>query len=535
MTLPNQLIPPEKKNKKKKKNKTIVNYDPSKKACKYIVIKKNTEDELVYGRYCNDICINSLHGDLCNLHINAPKKNYDILATVTCRHIITQKSGNKDRKGMYCGNFIFNSPNPLYCKDHVNQYPKYSLDDPKICARSFKVRIYPTSEQKKKLIKYFGDCRYTYNHCVSDDANGSFNTLRDKYVTEMVNNINFINTPKEIRASAVNEFITNKENAYNMYEYKKELELWKLEKFKNYKAKTIKKPEMKFKKKKAQQSISINKNSINIIGNQIQIYPESFSNELIKVSTRTLKRDKRYKRFIENKIVYHDIDIIKTLTNKYYICIVEGIPKKEYDTNINMVACDTGGRTFITTYSENESIEIGNNMTHSLGNMIKKEDQYKKIYKNEIKKLKIQEGDRQEYNKSKMKYRKMIEKIKNCINDLHYKAITKLSKYSLICIPKLNIKKIMMEKKIPKMARRILHKQSHSGFIKRLKEKGEMSGIYVKVVSEHLTTKTCGRCFNQYNVESAKTYDCPTCKLKIDRDINAARNIYIQQLSLLLE
>ena len=76
--------------------------------------------------------------------------------------------------------------------------------------------------------------------------------------------------------------------------------------------------------------------------------------------------------------------------------------------------------------------------------------------------------------------------------------------------------------------------EKHSKFIKRLENKGELCGKIVKQVDEHLTTKTCSRCFEKYEVKSDKIYKCPSCKLIIDRDINASKNIYIQQTSLLI-
>ena len=64
--------------------------------------------------------------------------------------------------------------------------------------------------------------------------------------------------------------------------------------------------------------------------------------------------------------------------------------------------------------------------------------------------------------------------------------------------------------------------------------KGELCGKIVKIVDEHLTTKTCSQCFEKYEVKSDKIYKCPSCKLIIDRDINASKNIYIQQISLII-
>ena len=67
-------------------------------------------------------------------------------------------------------------------------------------------------------------------------------------------------------------------------------------------------------------------------------------------------------------------------------------------------------------------------------------------------------------------------------------------------------------------------------FVRRLKEKGEVMGVTVKIVSEYLTSQMCGKCFNKRKT-SEKQYNCPVCEIKIDRDINGARNIYIKELA----
>jgi len=71
-------------------------------------------------------------------------------------------------------------------------------------------------------------------------------------------------TPKEIRAFAVKEYLTNLKNSNDQYESKLKKNEYYKQTYLNYKSKKIKKPEMKFKKKKDQQSITINKDSIKI-------------------------------------------------------------------------------------------------------------------------------------------------------------------------------------------------------------------------------------------------------------------------------
>ena len=46
------------------------------------------------------------------------------------------------------------------------------------------------------------------------------------------------------------------------------------------------------------------------------------------------------------------------------------------------------------------------------------------------------------------------------------------------------------------------------------------------------TSKTCGKCGNLHaNLGSNKCFKCPKCEMKMDRDINAARNIMLKYLS----
>lgn len=102
--------------------------------------------------------------------------------------------------------------------------------------------------------------------------------------------------------------------------------------------------------------------------------------------------------------------------------------------------------------------------------------------------------------------------------------------YSLVLIPKLNTKRIKEEKKLPKMARKIINIENHSKFIKRLREKGEEKGVEIREVTEYLSTKLCGRCLKRNEIRGNKRYICKDCKLEMDRDINGARNIYMYEI-----
>jgi putative transposase len=125
----------------------------------------------------------------------------------------------------------------------------------------------------------------------------------------------------------------------------------------------------------------------------------------------------------------------------------------------------------------------------------------------------------------------MEEKIKNRIDDLHYKAITKLvDENQIILIPRLNTKRIVERADMNRRSKRIINQQRHGKLIKRLQEKGEIKCNNIVIVSEYLTSQMCGKCFNKKKIKG-KDYICEKCGLEIDRDINGARNIYIKYIS----
>lgn len=127
----------------------------------------------------------------------------------------------------------------------------------------------------------------------------------------------------------------------------------------------------------------------------------------------------------------------------------------------------------------------------------------------------------------------MNEKIRNKIDDLHYKAINKLMEYSIILIPKMKVHEMIKKEDLPKFAKRILQTLNHGLFIKRLMHKGGLEGKFVEIVSEYLTSQICGKCFNKTSTKE-KIYTCNKCGLKIDRDVNGARNIYIKFIAYIL-
>ena len=526
-----------KPNKVRSKSKHVL-HDDTKKSCRFIVTTNH--DSIIYGRECGDICLHKR--DQCKEHLTSKQKTYDKFAPNICQHIITQKSRGKDRKGMICGDFTFDSKNSKYCKNHIARHPELQKQNSsdKTCLRSFHVRFYPTFRQKKLFVSIFGGARFTFNQCVQDKVKlDEYDKLELKkiYVTDLPNKYEFLKrTPKAIRDFALVEYLTTLNNSQCAYENKLATEKWNIENCDNYKPKNIKKPEIHYRTKKGTQSISINKDDTDIINKELYIYKEIFNEEPIEFTFRR-KKDKRLNKILDGTL-YHDIKIIKTITDKYYVCFTDDNIKKEKksemkEEEIKVCAVDPGGRTMLTTYCENEIYELGANMNEELGKLFKIKDEWSKKYSKAIRDIKKKKISNDEMIKIRNEFRKINEKIRNKIDDLHYKAINKLMEYSIILIPRMKVHKMIEKEDLPKYAKRILQTLSHGLFIKRLICKGEQEGKYIEIVSEYLTSQICGKCFSKYKTKE-KIYECNKCGLKIDRDINGARNIYIKYIAYIL-
>jgi len=67
-------------------------------------------------------------------------------------------------------------------------------------------------------------------------------------------------------------------------------------------------------------------------------------------------------------------------------------------------------------------------------------------------------------------------------------------------------------------------------------EKAEETDCKLRLVNERYTSKTCARCGGIHpRLGGNKRYVCPhpNCRLRIDRDVNAARNMLLMHLALL--
>jgi len=187
-------------------------------------------------------------------------------------------------------------------------------------------------------------------------------------------------------------------------------------------------------------------------------------------------------------------------------------------------ALDPGVRTFQTMYCSRGVKEYGKRVSDKLAKVHKK-----------LKTLDSRKGTPNSrgrvrwYEKAR---NKVYSTLKSSIKQLHWNTALHLVKqFDTIYIGSFcesSKRCISRGGKLSKVTRFATNALSHFTFLQRLRYKAEQYGKKVVIVDESYTSKTCGSCFELNDVGSSKIYNCDSCKLSIDRDVNGARNIMLR-------
>ena len=85
-----------------------------------------------------------------------------------------------------------------------------------------------------------------------------------------------------------------------------------------------------------------------------------------------------------------------------------------------------------------------------------------------------------------------------------------------------------LDSTLKEIVKRRLCALSHYRFRMKLISMSSKFNSNINLIDEYMTSKTCCNCKNiKQNLKGEKTYNCSECNLIIDRDINAAINIYL--------
>ena len=372
--------------------------------------------------------------------------------------------------------------------------------------KSFKAEINPTEEQKLKINKTIGICRYVYNFYLAHNKELHDNGERfmsGKNFSVWLNNEYIPNNPdklwiKEVYSKAVKKSIEDGCTAFTRF-------------FKHQSGFP------KFKKKgKSDVKMYFVKNN-----------PNDCKCERHRINIPTLGWVKlKEKGYIPTT---KDGWIVKSGTvsikaGRYYVSVLVEIPDTKIANNSNEgIGVDLGLKEFAIVSNGNTYKNINKSAkVKKLEKQLKREQRcLSRKYEN----LKKGESTRKNIQKQKLKVQKLYHRLDNIHTDYINKTIAEIvkTKPSYITIEDLNVSGMMKNKHLSKA----VASQKFYEFRTKLKAKCDENGIELRVVDRwYPSSKLCHCCgsIKKGLKLSDRIYKCD-CGYTEDRDFNAALNL----------
>ena len=360
--------------------------------------------------------------------------------------------------------------------------------------KSFKVRIYPNKEQQILIDKTFGCARFIYNFMLNlkqklyknFNINLSYNNM-SKILTELKRHKLWL---CEVDAVALQQSLKDLDNAY--------------QKFFNGSGYP------KFKSKRDKNSYRTNdKLKIDINNKKIRIPKIGW-----------IKFRDKYKFNGLTKI--YNITISKNSSGKYFASISAEFDITSFTKTKKSCGVDLGLKDFCIL---NDGTKFNNPKF-----LERSEKRLKILQKSLSRKIKGSKN----YLKAKVKLAKFHEYIANCRKDfLHKISIFLVKNYDIICIETLKIKNMLKNHNLAKAISDV----SWHEFCRQLEYKCLWyNKKFIKIDTYFASSQICSNCgFKNSNIKdlNIRKWTCPECNKYHDRDINAAKNILNQGLTLI--
>ena len=357
--------------------------------------------------------------------------------------------------------------------------------------KAYKYRLYPTKEQEILLAKHFGCVRYIYNWGLD---------FKTKTYKETGKNIGYMQISgkngelstlkkdnpflKEVNSQSLVSALGNLDKAYKaFFEHRSGFP--------------------KFKNKSDKQSFQVPQHGRFDQKNN-RLYIPKFKEGIYCKIHRKLPKGK-----------LGTFTVSKNPSGRYFVSVLveidESVKEKIIPTKETTLGIDFGLKTFLTT-SDGNKFKSPEYLKRSLA----------KLQKLSRKHSKKQKGSKNK-EKERIKLARLHEKISNQRLDFLHKLSSKLiSENQAICIEDLNIQGMS------KLWGRKINDLSYYTFIQMLLYKSTWEGkMIIKIGRFEPSSQICSHCgYRNHNLTlKDRTWICPKCNSKLDRDINAAINI----------
>lgn len=362
--------------------------------------------------------------------------------------------------------------------------------------KTYQFKLYPNKTEEKILEKHLNICRFTYNK------------LLEKIMSEKEKG-------NKITKNQLSSHLTliKKEEKTNFLNacYSKMLQPNVDRLFSNIKGLITLKSngnktgKLRFKAKNRFTSFTYNQSGFLIINTNKRFNKLRLS----KIGNIRFKQEREIEGNIKQVI-------IKKKPSGWYAYIITNFKYECKNVNNNTIGVDMGVISFLTDSN-------GNKIDNPL--YLKQS-----LYKLKLQHQKLSKTKKGSNNRKKVicKLLKLHEKVSNQKNDFFHKLTTNLVKNNnFIAIEKLNIKSMMNKKDNKYHNKRNIFDSSWGLFVNMLKIKVSSTESKLVFVNPRNTSKMCSKCGVIKNdlKMSNRIYNCE-CGLKLDRDHNAAINIF---------
>ena len=373
--------------------------------------------------------------------------------------------------------------------------------------KSFKTEINPTEEQKARIRKTIGTCRYVYNFYLGH--NKALHDNGEKFMTGKsfslwLNNEYIPDNPdktwiREVYSKAVKKSIEDGCTAFTRF-FKHQSDF------------------PKFKKKgKSDVKMYFVRNN-----------PKDCQCERHRLKIPTLGwvriKEKGYIPTTKDGYMIRS-GTVSVKAGRFYVSVLVEIPDVNIDNNLNEgIGIDLGLKDFavISSGKTYRNINKSAGLKKLEKQLIREQRSLSRKYEN------IKKGEstqRANIQKQKLKVQKLHHKMDNIRTDYINKTIAEIvkTKPSYITIEDLNVKGMMKNRCLSKA----VASQKFYEFRKRLKAKCDEKGIELRVADRfYPSSKTCHHCGSiRKNLKlSDRIYRCE-CGYVADRDLNAALNL----------
>lgn len=365
---------------------------------------------------------------------------------------------------------------------------------------AYKYRLYPNKEQRIFFAKTFGCVRFYWNRALEL----KLKDLKSSVIkpSQLKKEYPFL---REIDSMALCNAQLQLERAFSAWFQKK-----------------TNRP--LFKRKKARQSYTTNN-----INNRIKV---DFEHQIIKLPKLREPVKVRFHRKFVGKI--RSVTVEKTPADKYYISILVEVEKRTFsalpEPTSRVCGIDMGLIDYAVITSDNGTVHIPHPKW-----IRRTERRIIRLQRKLARKQGFRKGEfrSRNFEKTRKRLARLYEKLVNQRRDfLHKLSRSIISENQAVVVESLCVKNMQ---KNPCLAKAISD-SAWSEFIRMLKYKAEWYGrIVIEAPPNFPSTKQCHACnwINRDLKLSDRTWRCPVCRTKHQRDENSSMNLYLYGLACL--